>query len=654
MRSEFELAFNEITDMRSLPRDVVIEALQTALVSAYRRDTGASLGQKIEAVVDSTSGQHQILVEKEVVDSVFNDATEVLIEDAKGRDEAISVGDTQMVPVENTTANFGYIAAQTAKQVILQKIRDAERAVLYEEFIEREGDLIAGTVQSVNPSLITLSLGRAEAILPKSQQIPGERVRPHEKLRTYVLEVKMRNRGPEIVVSRAHRNMLRRLLEYEVPEIFNGQVEIKNIAREAGFRSKVAVAALQDGVDPVGACVGMRGIRIQNIVRELHDEKIDIIEWNPDPHIFITKALSPARITEVFLDDDPDTGRTAIVLVSEDQLSLAIGREGQNARLAAKLTQWRVDITGEIETVKEVLANPESPIAVELSEERVKEIERILEKREAGLTIMPEEYATISQFAVQIERAEHAKREEKRVTRREQLEVARKQISSHYFKIGIEELDLSTNLLNVLKPLQNIGELQTRFTLDEDPLRNLLERVDEDVESLQNQIRASLALVELTLSEPKAASIEETVDTGIVEEVKCEKLVEVKTLNEFDDSSLETFRETVKPEGEEAELLEEIKDDLNIEKQPSDTQIDRPQHLQGTARKFISPAAEVHETIEEIEFEADELEKEQERSQKRDRQQRRQLIYDEELGKTVVRRLRKSSRRRADWDEYME
>ena len=240
--------------------------------------------------------------------------------------------------------------------------------------------------------------------------------------------------GPEIVVSRAHRNMLRRLLEYEVPEIFNGQVEIKNIAREAGFRSKVAVAALQDGVDPVGACVGMRGIRIQNIVRELHDEKIDIIEWNPDPHIFITKALSPARITEVFLDDDPDTGRTAIVLVSEDQLSLAIGREGQNARLAAKLTQWRVDIKGEIETVKDALVNSESLIAVELNEERVKEIERILEKRESGLTIMPEEFATISQFAVQIERAEHAKREEKRVTRREQLEVARKQIFLSLFQ----------------------------------------------------------------------------------------------------------------------------------------------------------------------------------------------------------------------------
>ena len=658
MRSEFELAFNEITDMRSLPRDVVIEALQTALVSAYRRDTGASLGQKIEAIVDSTSGQHKILVEKEVVDSVFNDATEVLIEDAKGRDDTVSVGDTQMVPVENTTANFGYIAAQTAKQVILQKIRDAERAVLFEEFIEREGDLIAGTVQSVNPSLITLSLGRAEAILPKSQQIPGERVRPHEKLRTYVLEVKMRNRGPEIVVSRAHRNMLRRLLEYEVPEIFNGQVEIKNIAREAGFRSKVAVAALQDGVDPVGACVGMRGIRIQNIVRELHDEKIDIIEWNPDPHIFITKALSPARITEVFLDDDPDTGRTAIVLVSEDQLSLAIGREGQNARLAAKLTQWRVDIKGEIETVKEALANSESLIAMELSEERVKEIERILEKRESGLTIMPEEFATVSQFAVQIERAEHAKREEKRVTRREQLEVARKQISSRYFKIGIEELDLPVNLLNILKPLQNIGELQTRFTLDEDPLRNLLERVDEDVEALQNQIRASLALFELTISEPKAVLIEETLDTGIVEETEPEKLVDVKIINEIDDQALETLQETVKPE-EEAELFEEIIDDLKVEqqlaeKQPGDTPVDRPQHLQGTARKFISPATEVHETKEELDFESDELEREHERSQKRDRQQRRQLIYDEELGKTVVRRLRKSSRRRADWDEYME
>lgn len=651
MRSEFELAFNEITDMRSLPREVVIEALETALVSAYRRDTGASLGQNIEAIVDPTSGQHRILVEKEVVDSIYSDDTEVLLDCARQQDATAEVGDTIMIPVKNTTANFGYIAAQTAKQVILQKIRDAERAVLYEEFIEREGDLIAGTVQSVNPTLVTLSLGRAEAILPRSQQIPGERVRPHEKLRTYVLEVKMRNRGPEIVVSRAHRNMLRRLLEYEVPEIFNGQVEIKNIAREAGFRSKVAVAALQDGVDPVGACVGMRGIRIQNIVRELHDEKIDIIEWNPDPHIFITKALSPARITEVFLDDDPDTGRTAIVLVSEDQLSLAIGREGQNARLAAKLTQWRVDIKGEIETVSEALENPDTLTLVNLGTERIREIERILEKRESGLTIMPEEFNTISHFAVQVERAAHSEREKQRASRREKLAEARKSVPSRYFKMGIEQLDLPASLLNALKPMQNIGEVQTRFNLDEDPLRYLLERIDEDVETLQKQIQASLALVDFTIPD----AIEAPIDKPDIPTLEEDQIVEEQITTSAEERSMGTDDEVI--EDTDANDMIDEKDfetDQITEEAPRDLPLDRPQHLQGTARRFITPAALANEPLEEYEYETDEFEKGQEASSKKDRQQRRQLIYDEELGKTVVRRLRKSSRRRADWDEYME
>ena len=450
-----------------------------------------------------------------------------------------------------------------------------ERAVLYEEFSEREGDLIAGTVQSVNPTLVTLSLGRAEAILPRSQQIPGERVRPHEKLRTYVMEVKMRNRGPEIVVSRAHRNMLRRLLEYEVPEIFNGQVEIKNIAREAGHRSKVAVAALQDGVDPVGACVGMRGIRIQNIVRELHDEKIDIIEWNPDHHVFITKALSPARITEVFLDDDPDTGRTAIVLVSEDQLSLAIGREGQNARLAAKLTQWRVDIKGEIETVTDALADPDSEVIGNLGPERVKEIERILDKREAGLTIMPEEFRTISQFAVQVERAAHAEREQLRESRRQQLAIAREDVPAHYFQRSIEELDLPAPLLNVLKPIQNIGELQTRFNLDEDPLRALLERVDEDVESLQKQILASLALIDLSIVE-EAAPEElpaEAPEEAPLPEAQAEAPAEADDAGALPEEELDAL--IAEPVNGVAEAVEEARE--------------IPEHLQGSARRFITP-----------------------------------------------------------------
>lgn len=364
MRNEFEVAFNEIAELRSLPSEVVLEALQTALISAYRRDSGVSAAQKVDASIDPMTGRARIFVEKEVVEQVdedFNALTEVDLEKARYYDPECNIGDTIMVQVEGTTKKFGRIAAQTAKQVILQKIREAERNSLYEEFIDKEGDILTGKVQSVNASVATLSLGRTEAILPRAQQIPGERYKPHDTVRVYVLEVKRSNRGPQIVVSRSHRNMLRRLLEFEVPEIYNGQVEIKNIAREAGYRSKVAVAALQDGIDPVGACVGMRGIRIQNIVKELHDEKIDIIEWNPNQEAFIAKALSPARVTGVYLDDDPDAGRTAVVVVPDEDLSLAIGREGQNARLAAKLTGWRIDIKSVTESVETALLHIDEP-----------------------------------------------------------------------------------------------------------------------------------------------------------------------------------------------------------------------------------------------------------------------------------------------------
>src|SRR5258707_4610835 len=344
-KSEFTLAFNEITETHHLPRQIVIDALQQALVSAYRRDSGASPAQRVEAEVDLNTNHHKILVEMEVVsDAVTNERTEVSLEKARFFEPEAAVGDLVMVPIEYNLSTMGRIAAQTAKQVILQKIREAERKAMYDEYKDREGDLITGQVQSISGQNITLSLGRAEAIMPRNQQIQGERYRPHDKVRTYVMEVKESSRGPQIVVSRAHKNMLRRLLEYEVPEIYNGQVEIKNIAREAGHRSKVAVSALQPGVDPVGACVGLRGMRIQNIVKELNEEKIDVIEWNTDPAIFIAKSLSPARVTAVYLEDDIDQGHTATVIVPDDQLSLAIGREGQNARLAAKLTGWRIDI----------------------------------------------------------------------------------------------------------------------------------------------------------------------------------------------------------------------------------------------------------------------------------------------------------------------
>ncbi len=300
MKSEFLLAFNEICESRGLSKEVVLEAIETALVSAFRRNIGVSNAQTISAKIDPTTGLARIYAEKEASESVHDERTEVTLERARRlAGPEVALGD--MVMVDSTPRDFGRIAAQTAKQVILQRIREAERDQLFEDFSGREGEIINGTVQSVTPQAVTIGLGRTEALLPRNQQVPGERYYPHDKVRAYVLEVRRASRGPQIIVSRSHRNMLRRMLELEVPEIYNGLVDIKSIAREAGQRSKVAVAALQDGVDPVGACVGMRGVRIQSIVRELNDEKIDVIEWNSDQRIFIAKALSPARVSQVYL-----------------------------------------------------------------------------------------------------------------------------------------------------------------------------------------------------------------------------------------------------------------------------------------------------------------------------------------------------------------
>jgi N utilization substance protein A len=358
MKSEFLLAFNQICSERNLPKEVVLEALNTALVSAYRRDVNASSAQNITAVIDGQTGLAHIYAEKEVTDKVTDWRTEVTLDAARQVVSDANIGD--MIMVESTPEGFGRIAAQTAKQVILQRIREAERDAQYNLYAEREGEIINGVVQSMGQLGITLNLGRTEALLPKKEQVPGERYQLHQRLRAYVVEVKKSTRGPQIVVSRSHKNMLRRLLELEVPEIYNGTVEIKSIAREAGARSKIAVAAVQPGIDPVGACVGMRGVRIQSIVSELGGEKIDVIEWNADPALYIQKALSPARVLTVHPEDDAKDGKMALVVVPDDQLSLAIGREGQNARLAAKLTNWRIDIKGSSESARETLAQVEA------------------------------------------------------------------------------------------------------------------------------------------------------------------------------------------------------------------------------------------------------------------------------------------------------
>jgi len=350
MRNDFLSAIRQICDERNLPQAVVLEAVETALISAYKRDFSSA--HNIRAQIDLHSGQASIFAEKQVVDAVEDERYQMSLAEARRIDPQAEVGST--VLLEATPDDFGRIAAQTAKQIILQRIREAERDVLYETYTEREGEIINGTVQHVSDGAITINLGRVQAMLPRREQIHTERYGIGDRISAYVLEVRKSNRGPQIIVSRAHRNMLRRLLELEVPEIFNGTVEIKRIAREASSRSKVAVWATQKGIDPVGACVGMRGVRIQSIVRALSGEKIDVVQWDPDEQTFVANALSPAKVLQVSLHEDRERGgKTASVVVPDDQLSLAIGRKGQNARLAAKLTGWRIDIKGASEVARE-------------------------------------------------------------------------------------------------------------------------------------------------------------------------------------------------------------------------------------------------------------------------------------------------------------
>jgi N utilization substance protein A len=351
LKSEFVMAINQICSERNLPQEVIFEAIESALVSAYKKNF-ASLSN-VKAEIDFATGEPHVYEERIVVEDVEDDRFEITLKEARKIDAEAELG--SLVRQEVTPGSFGRIAAQTAKQVILQRIREAERDALFTSYADREGELINGMVASITPHSITLNLGRTEAMMPRSQQVPGERCRIGQRIRAYVMEVRRTNRGPQIVVSRAHRDMLRRLLELEVPEIFNGTVEIKSIAREAGKRSKVAVSALQDGVDPVGSCVGVRGMRIQSIVAELGGEKIDVVEWHADPSTFIANALSPARVNYVVLSGSDTNSRTATVVVPDDQLSLAIGKEGQNARLGAKLTGWRIDIKSASEAANEGL-----------------------------------------------------------------------------------------------------------------------------------------------------------------------------------------------------------------------------------------------------------------------------------------------------------
>jgi N utilization substance protein A len=356
MKSDFYAAISQIAAERGIPKEAIIDVMEKALITAYKRTLGNNPPpMEVTVRLDPLTGQARVFAEKQVVDEVFDDRFEIELSEALKHKPDAQLGETIMV--ESTPNDFGRIAAQTAKQVVLQGIKEVEREHVYSEYMNREGELITATVQRMARGNVILEMGKAEAILPPKEQVENDRYYHGQRLKVYLMEIRKEDRGPRLIVSRTHKNLILRLFEMEVPEIYNGTVEIKSIAREPGLRTKVAVAARQEGIDPVGSCVGMRGIRIQNIVNELNSEKIDVVQWSPDPKEFIANALSPAQVVEVHLNEDE---HTALVIVPDKQLSLAIGKEGQNVRLAAKLTGWRIDIKSATALLEEERAAAEA------------------------------------------------------------------------------------------------------------------------------------------------------------------------------------------------------------------------------------------------------------------------------------------------------
>jgi N utilization substance protein A len=380
MKSDFLLAITQLAAEKNLPKDVVLNAVEAALISAYKKDSFSST-QNIAVKINPNTGKVEVWAEKTVVEKVTNPDIEITLREAKKLKSDIKLDETFLV--ESTPENAGRIAAQTAKQVILQRLHEAEHSAIFEEYADKEGEVVSGVVQRFEAGQAYIELGRTEAVLPTAEQVRAERYRVGQHLKVVLLQVARTTKGPRVIVSRSHPELLRRLFELEVPEVYNGTVEIKSIAREAGFRSKIAVAAKQEGIDPVGCCVGLRGIRIQNIVSELNGEKIDVVMWSPEPASFIANALSPAHIVGVQLNK---AEQVATVIVPDKQLSLAIGKEGQNARLAAKLTGWRIDIksasAAELEKIK-------APKAIEAEEAKTEGIIEAEEKEAAGE--LPEE-----------------------------------------------------------------------------------------------------------------------------------------------------------------------------------------------------------------------------------------------------------------------
>ncbi|MBN1993901.1 MAG: transcription termination/antitermination protein NusA [Anaerolineae bacterium] len=601
MKNDFMMAINQVCHERQLPTDIVLEAVEVALISAYKRNFD---GNHVTAQIEPKTGEPQIFIEKAVVETVEDETTEISLKDAKKINPQVEIGG--LVSIENTPADFGRIAAQTAKQVILQRIREAERDALYSSYVEREGEIVNGTVHKIDAHQVTLSLGKVEAYLPRNEQIPTEHYSEGQRLRAYVATVSKGSRGPHIVVSRTHRNMLRRLLEVEVPEIYNGTVEIKSIAREAGYRSKVAVAALQEGVDPVGSCVGMRGTRIQNIVNELSGEKIDVVQWNPDVSYFIANSLSPAKVMNVLLDDI--NGKTAVVVVPDKQLSLAIGKEGQNARLAAKLTNWRIDIKSASEAIQETIdvVKHDEAVRTRLADrleifnmaEAIAAAKEPIEYTDGELNIFSEAIEMVNLAKMAIANERKAQREAEA-------------------KAALAAIDILSEAEAILS-----GQVPKPDPTLEKITPALAETEPEEIEEAAEEV-SEVEEPELADIAAEAEALLAEAETLVESEVEVEPEPEIETTEEVEPT------EELEPTGA---VEAEIEPEVAVEPEP----------------------AKFEEMLTDEWEDEDEFDKSKEEARKKARQKKRRLVYDERLGEVVAERRRKRSRRGEDWLDFDE
>ncbi len=694
MKSEFALAFNQICAEYDLPRDVVLDAVRAAMVSAYRRDWDVGPNQNMTAEINLETGLARIYLGKEAVASeedVADEKTQVSLKEIKKRKPHAEVGDEVMVDV--TPDNFGRIAAQTAKQVITQRLREAERESQFHRFSRQENEIIIGTVQSIKPHGVTLHLERTEeALMPRREQIPSERYRLHQKIRVYVLQVKRSPRGPEIIVSRSHPLMLRRLLELEVPEIRNGQVEIKAIAREAGGRSKVAVTTDQSGLDPVGACIGMRGIRVQTISRELSDERIDVVEWSADTATFIGNALS-MDVLDVTLDELNPNGRTASVMVRDDQLSLAIGRAGQNARLAAKLTGWRVDIRGITEAtmwaLEKINATPD--MVENIDREAASLIPQLAgimsEHQEHNYSYTDEEQRIVRTVVKAVHKAFLRRRDKERpevkqlrkrrsAQRRaeeERIAAAREaleRVPREAYDLPIMELDLPEKVKQHLTDsgLKNAGEVMERLAIGDEELLMLTGIGVRALGEIKQAIEASslsflepepeAVVLEEAEAAEEAAEIEEAADVEAVEE---EAVAEVEEIEIEEEEIVSEAVEEAEPEPgsllvEEAEeIAERIAEEVEEEEAEAEGEAEEAAEPE-LEKIFGEDKPSLADKFKDYEYDYDDEELFEEKDKKKEKKRTKPgptLIYDEESGEMIPIRRR---HRKFDevWDEYLD